>query len=92
MQAHFVLSSACSNFADGMERKRILSNKRGFFVLSPLLVFVVLYLVTSIVAGDFYNVLDTGNNYAWDGTEWDFVGNIIDFDPITTEEIDDITE
>lgn len=45
-----------------------------------------------VVAGDFYNVLDTGNNYAWDGTEWDFVGNIIDFDPITTEEIDDITE
>lgn len=44
------------------------------------------------VAGDFYNCLDTGNNYAWDGTEWDFVGNIIDFDPITTEEIDDITE
>ena len=39
-----------------MERKRILSNKRGFFVLSPLLVFVVLYLVTSIVAGDFYKV------------------------------------
>lgn len=45
-----------------------------------------------VVAGDFYNCLDTGNNYAWDGTEWDFVGNIVDFDPITTEEIDDITE
>lgn len=45
-----------------------------------------------VVAGDFYNVLDTGNNYAWNGTEWDFVGNIIDFDPITTEEIDDIME
>lgn len=44
------------------------------------------------VAGDFYNCSDTGNNYAWDGTEWDFVGNIIDFDPITLAEIDDITE
>jgi hypothetical protein len=44
------------------------------------------------VAGDFYNCVDTGNNYAWDGTEWDFVGNIIDFDPITLAEIDDITE
>ena len=44
------------------------------------------------VAGDFYNCLDTGNNYAWDGTEWDFVGNIVDFNPITLAEIDDITE
>lgn len=33
-----------------------LSNKKGFIVLSPLLVFIVLYLVPSIVAGDFYKV------------------------------------
>lgn len=31
-------------------------NKKGFVALSPLLVFVALYLVTSIVAGDFYKV------------------------------------
>ena len=30
--------------------------KRGILALSPLLVFVVLYLVTSIVSGDFYRV------------------------------------
>ncbi|MBR1447470.1 MAG: Na+/H+ antiporter NhaC family protein [Prevotella sp.] len=30
--------------------------KKGLLALSPLLVFVVLYLVTSIVAGDFYKV------------------------------------
>jgi Na+/H+ antiporter NhaC len=30
--------------------------KRGLLALSPLIVFVVLYLVTSIVAGDFYKV------------------------------------
>ena len=30
--------------------------KRGMRALSPLLVFVILYLVTSIVAGDFYKV------------------------------------
>ena len=30
--------------------------KRGLLALSPLLVFVALYLVTSIVAGDFYRV------------------------------------
>ena len=44
------------------------------------------------VAGDFWNAVDTGNNYAWDGTEWDFVGNMIDFVPITNEYIDDVTE
>ncbi len=33
-----------------------MSNKRGLFALSPLLVFIMLYLVTSIVANDFYKV------------------------------------
>lgn len=35
--------------------KRI-SNKKGLFALSPLLVFIALYLVTSLIAGDFYKV------------------------------------
>ena len=30
--------------------------KRGLVALSPLAVFIILYLVTSIVAGDFYKV------------------------------------
>ena len=34
----------------------MISNKRGFFALSPLMLFIVLYLVTSIIAGDFYKV------------------------------------
>ena len=42
------------------------------------------------VAGDFYNVSDTGNNYAWDGTEWDFIGNLIIVDAISLSEIDNI--
>ena len=33
-----------------------MSNKRGFIALSPLFVFIVLYLVTSIIANDFYKV------------------------------------
>lgn len=33
-----------------------MSNKKGFIVLSPLLVFIVLYLLPSIAAGDFYKV------------------------------------
>ena len=48
--------------------------------------------VSGSVAGDFWNAADTGNNYAWDGTEWDYVGNLIDFVPITNEAIDDVTE
>ena len=36
-----------------MER---ISNKKGLWALSPLMVFIVLYLVTSLVAGDFYKV------------------------------------
>lgn len=37
-----------------MERR--ISNKRGLFALSPLIVFMVLYLVSSLIAGDFYKV------------------------------------
>ncbi|MBR5929844.1 MAG: Na+/H+ antiporter NhaC family protein [Prevotella sp.] len=33
-----------------------ISNKQGLLALSPLLVFIVLYLVTSIIARDFYKV------------------------------------
>ena len=29
---------------------------KGLFALSPLLVFVAIYLISSIVAGDFYKV------------------------------------
>ena len=33
-----------------------MTNKKGIIALSPLLLFVVLYLATSIIAGDFYKV------------------------------------
>ncbi len=33
-----------------------MSNKKGFIILSPLLVFIVLYLLPSIAVGDFYKV------------------------------------
>lgn len=38
-----------------MEKERI-SNKRGLLALSPLIAFVVFYLVASLVVGDFYKV------------------------------------
>ena len=40
--------------------------------------------------GDFYNVIATGENYAWDGTAWDQTGSIVDLQPITNAEIDTI--
>lgn len=35
---------------------KIVVNKKGIIAISPLIVFVCLYLVTSIIAGDFYKV------------------------------------
>ena len=40
--------------------------------------------------GDFYNVIATGENWAWDGTTWDKTGSIVDLQPITNAEIDTI--
>ncbi len=40
--------------------------------------------------GDFYNVVATGENYAWDGSAWDLTGSIVDLVAITNAEIDDI--
>lgn len=28
--------------------------------------------------GDVYNVIDTGKNYAWDGSAWDDLGGLVD--------------
>lgn len=33
-----------------------MNNLKGVLAISPLLVFITLYLVTSIIAGDFYKV------------------------------------
>ena len=40
--------------------------------------------------GDFYNIISTGENYAWDGSAWDQTGSIVDLQPITNAEIDTI--
>ena len=41
---------------DKTNEARPVTNSRGLVALSPLAVFIVLYLVTSIIAGDFYKV------------------------------------
>ncbi len=39
-------------------------------------------------AGDVYNVEDTDMNYAWNGTAWDPLGELISIESITNAEID----
>lgn len=34
--------------------------------------------------GDTYNVIDTGQNYAWTGTTWDLLGSVVDLSPYLT--------
>lgn len=41
-------------------------------------------------AGDVYNVEATGMNYAWNGTDWDSLGEIFSITAITNAEIDTI--
>lgn len=43
---------------------------------------------TNLKVGDFYNVTDTGANYAWTGTEWDQTGFMVEFERLTDSEID----
>lgn len=40
--------------------------------------------------GDVYNTEDTGMNYAWTGSNWDPLGQIMDIQAITNAEIDAI--
>ncbi len=41
-------------------------------------------------AGDVWNTEDTGMNYGWTGTVWDPLGQILEIQSITTDEIDAI--
>lgn len=42
--------------------------------------------------GDFWNVLDTGKNYAWTGTEWDDVSGIVDLSAYRTAAQQDVID
>lgn len=42
--------------------------------------------------GDFWNVLDTGKNYAWTGTEWDDISGIMDLSAYRTAAAQDIID
>ena len=43
-------------------------------------------LPTTAKIGDVWNVLDTGANYAWDGTTWDKFGELVDLSGYYTKE------
>lgn len=45
---------------------------------------------TGNTAGDVYNVETDGQNYAWNGTEWDSLGEIFTITDITNSDIDTI--
>lgn len=42
--------------------------------------------------GDFWNVLDTGKNYAWTGTEWDDISGIMDLSAYRTAAAQDLID
>ena len=42
--------------------------------------------------GDFWNVLDTGKNYAWTGTEWDDVSGVVDLSAYRTSAQQDVID
>lgn len=42
--------------------------------------------------GDFWNVLDTGKNYAWTGTEWDDISGIMDLSAYRTAAAQDVID
>ena len=45
---------------------------------------------TGNVAGDVYNVIERGINYAWTGTEWDALGELFEIQTATNADIDAI--
>jgi len=45
-----------SNFATSMEKEERISTRRGLLAISPIAVFLVLYLVVSVIIGDFYKM------------------------------------
>lgn len=47
-------------------------------------------LPTNAAIGDVYNVTATGENYAWNGTEWDDIGGTFTIEAITNADIDTI--
>ena len=47
-------------------------------------------LPSGVTVGDVYNVEATGMNYAWTGTEWDALGEILSIESISNSDIDTI--
>lgn len=48
--------------------------------------YAALQQITNPAIGDVYNTLDTGNNYAWDGNNWDIFGGAVDLSSYYTKD------
>lgn len=57
--------------------------------------YAALEAITEKAVGDVYNVQDTGDNYAWDGSAWDKLAGTVDLSSYfnkNSDDSDDITE
>ena len=54
--------------------------------------YAALQAIVEPALGDTYNVLDTGSNYAWDGTSWDQLSGIVDLSAYRTAAAQDVID
>lgn len=66
------------------------SDVSGMYKYKGSVATVALLPSSGQTVGDVYNVEANGMNYAWDGTNWDALGEIFQIDAITNAEIDTI--
>lgn len=54
--------------------------------------YAALQAVTGQIIGDVYNVIDTGDNYAWDGSAWDKLSGTVDLSAYRTSAAQDLID
>lgn len=54
--------------------------------------YAALQAVTGQIVGDVYNVTDTGDNYAWDGSAWDKLSGTVDLSAYRTAAAQDVID
>lgn len=54
--------------------------------------YAALQAVTGQIVGDVYNVTDTGDNYAWDGSAWDKLSGTVDLSAYRTSAAQDLID
>lgn len=54
--------------------------------------YAALQAIQNPTLGDTYNVLDTGSNYTWDGTNWDAISSTVDLSAYRTSAAQDVID